>query len=178
MLEFIELETSRLRLKGLTPENMDFIFTNYSKEEIQQILGHQSDDDYLQERAKQELGYASYNRRFLLFLLTHKDSGTIIGRCGLHNWNISHSRAEIGYNMHYESFKNKGLMTEAAEKILLYGFYELKIHRIEAIVGIENMFSQKILHKLHFTEEATMKDYFKREDQFEDALLYYKIFNN
>lgn len=177
-MELIELETSRLWLKGLTPENMDFIFTNYSKEEIKQILGHQSDDDYLQERAKQESGYASYNRRFLLFLLIHKNSGTIIGRCGLHNWNISHLRAEIGYNMLNEAFKNQGFMTEAAQAILQYGFSELKIHRIEAVVGIKNVFSQKILHKLHFIEEATMKDYFKREDQFEDALLYSKIFNN
>ena len=70
-------------MKGLSPEDMKTLFENYPKEEIKQILGHRSENDFLKEENKYKNGYASYNRSFMLFLLTDKTSGTIIGRCGI-----------------------------------------------------------------------------------------------
>lgn len=86
---------------------MKNIFENLPKTEIKKILGHRSDEDYKKEELKHKKGYASYNRSFLLFLLTDKESNNIIGRCALHNWNVEHKRAEIGYIMEYENFKRK-----------------------------------------------------------------------
>ena len=80
----ILLETPRLHLKGFSPEDMNVIFTTMPREEIKDLLGHQSDEEFEKEAAKQQNGYASYNRRFVLFSLIDKISGKIIGRCGLH----------------------------------------------------------------------------------------------
>lgn len=108
MINFEVIETNRLILKGLSPDNMKCVFEKFSKPEIKRILGHQSEEDYIKEERKHKNGYSSYNRSFILFLLTDKASDSIIGRCGLHNWNIEHCRAEIGYVMTKENFKMKG----------------------------------------------------------------------
>ena len=96
-MNFETIETKRLILKGITADDMNYIFENLTKPEIKKILGHRSEEDYLKDEYKHKNGYSSYNRSFILFLLTAKKSNKIIGRCGLHNWNKEHKRAELGY---------------------------------------------------------------------------------
>lgn len=171
-MNLLTLETKRLILKGLTPQDMHYIFENLPKSQIKEILGHQSEADYLKEEQKHINGYSSYNRSFLFFLMIDKDSRKIIGRCGLHNWNIDHQRAEIGYNMEDERFKRKGLMGEAVETIIEYGFQELKLNRIEALVGPENVPSLRIIEKNGFTREGVFKQHFNVDEKYEDTIAF------
>lgn len=166
------IESSRLFLKGLTSEDMTHIFTQLPKAEIMQFLGHESDKEFEQEAEKQRYGYATYNRRFLLFLLIDKASQQVIGRCGLHNWNPDHRRAEIGYHIGNESFKRQGLMSEAVEAIIHYGFTHMNLNRIEAIVSPYNEPSLKIIRKNNFQEEGRMRKHYPSEDGFEDSLVF------
>lgn len=168
----IQLETDRLILTGYTSKELKFIFDNFSKVEIINILGHQSDEDYLKEEYKHKNGYSAYNRDFILFLLSDKKSGKIIGRCGLHNWNKDHNRAEIGYNMSFDTFKRKGLMSEAVAKIIDYGFKVLQLHRIEALVSENNIPSKKILEKFNFTKEALLREHYFNGNKYENSLLF------
>src|SRR4051812_37223461 len=125
------IETKRLLLKVLSPADIKYIFENHSKPEIKTMLGHRSEEDYQREENKYKNGYSSYNRSFKAFLLTDKASGTIIGRCGIHNWNAEHRRGEIGYMMEDEDYKGKGLMAEAVSVVIAYGFDKMNLHRIE-----------------------------------------------
>lgn len=172
----IILETNRLTLKGFSPENMTSIFQNYSRDEIMELLGHHSEEEYQQEKSKQENGYAAYNRRFILFLLIEKASNIIIGRCGLHNWNKEHNRAEIGYNITEENFKRKGLMTEAVSAVIDFGFNDLKLHRIEAVAGSGNIPSLKILEKQRFVQEGLLRQHFCVSGKYEDSLILSKLY--
>jgi [ribosomal protein S5]-alanine N-acetyltransferase len=104
-----------------------------------------------------------------------KESGLIIGRCGLHNWNKEHKRAEIGYVMEMEDFKRKGLMTEAVKAIIDYGFGELNLNRIEAIVGAGNIPSLKIMEKFNFIKEGTMRQHCFADDKYEDSILFSRL---
>lgn len=166
------IDTPRLLLKGFSPEDMDAVFTRLSKAEIMELLGHQTETDYEKEADKQRQGYASYNRRFLLFLLIDKASGTVIGRCGLHNWNPDHRRAEIGYVMTVETFKQQGIMSEALSGILDYGFSVLELNRIEAIVAPENVPSLRLLEKNGFVLEGRLRKHYPTSDGFEDSLIF------
>jgi ribosomal-protein-alanine N-acetyltransferase len=113
---FLMLETQRLNLKGITNQQMFEIFEHWSREDIQQFFQYASEEAYQQDLYKHQNNHASYNRQFLAFLLIEKESGEVIGRCGIHNWNKENERAEIGYAMEKEEWKNKGLMSEAVEK--------------------------------------------------------------
>jgi len=174
-MNFPTIETNRLLLKGLTPEDMTVIFTTLPKMEIMEILGHRSEDEYQKEEFKQINGYSTYNKRFLLFLLTDKASGQIIGRCGLHNWNMDHRRAEIGYHMSDENFKRKGLMSEAVEAIVNYGFDELNLNRIEALVGVGNVPSLRLMEKNKFIKEGQLRQHYPNADGFEDSVQFSKL---
>ncbi len=175
MIDFKLIETNRLLLKGLYPQDMTNIFENHSKDEIKTILGHRSEEDYQKEERKYRNGYASYNRSFLLFLLEDKASGKIIGRCGLHNWNTDHQRAEIGYSMEDESFKQRGLMSEAVEAIIDYGFSKLKLNRIEALVASYNMASLRLLEKNGFVQEGVLRNHYLVDGIFEDSVVFSKL---
>lgn len=173
----IIIETQRLKLTGYSPQDIAYIFENFSKDEVMKMLGHHSEEDYQKEEYKHKNGYASYNRDFILFLLTEKRTNVIIGRCGLHNWNKEHSRAEIGYNISDENFKRKGLMTEAVSAIIDYGFNQLNLHRIEALVGSNNVSSLKIIESNQFTKEGLLRQHYFVGDKYEDSILY-SILNN
>jgi ribosomal-protein-alanine N-acetyltransferase len=176
-LKPIIIETKRLKLTGFSSQDMTFIFENFSKDEIKKILGHRTEEDYQKEEYKYKNGYASYNRRFILFLLSEKTTNDIIGRCGLHNWNEEHNRAEIGYNILEENFKRKGLMTEAVSAIIDYGFNKLKLQRIEALVGSNNIPSLKIIENHHFTKEGILRQHYYAADKYEDSILFSILYN-
>ncbi len=175
-MHFEIIETKRLILKGLTPDGMQYIFENLSKPEIKKILGHRSEEDYVKEENKYKKGYSTYNRSFMLFLLTDKASGTIIGRCGLHNWNVEHRRAEVGYVMEDDLYKRKGLMSEALEAVIGYGFNNLKLNRIEALVGAGNVPSLRLLEKNNFIKEGVLRRHYYIAGEFEDSVLFSKLY--
>lgn len=176
-LKPVIIETQRLQLTGYSSQDMTFIFENFSRDEIMKMLGHRTDEDFRMEEYKYKNGYAAYNRAFLLFLLTEKISNTIIGRCGIHNWNKEHHRAEIGYNISDENFKRKGLMTEAFRSIIDYGFHVLKLNRIEALVGSNNIPSMKIIEGHHFTKEGLLRQHYLVAAKFEDTIVYSLLYN-
>lgn len=176
-MNFPTIETPSLLLKGLSPEDMKHIFENHSKDEIKNILGHRSEKDFLEEKNKYKNGYSSYNRDFNLFLLTDKESETIIGRCGLHNWNKEHKRAEIGYVMTDERYKRKGLMSEAMKVIIDHGFNEMNLHRIEALVGPANVPSLRLMEKFNFVKEALLREHHYTADKFEDSVMFSKLYD-
>jgi len=177
-MHFEIIETRRLILKGLFPVDINYIFENFTKPEIKRILGHRSEEDYLKEESKHKNGYSSYNRSFILFLLTDKASDNIIGRCGLHNWNMEHKRAEIGYVMEAESFKRKGLMSEAVSAIIDYGFNKMNLNRIEALVGIGNIPSLRLMEKYHFIKEGVLRQHHYTSDKYEDSILFSKLYTD
>ncbi|MCC7298635.1 MAG: GNAT family N-acetyltransferase [Bacteroidia bacterium] len=174
-LKPVILDTQRLSLIGYTPEGIAHIFNHHSQVEIMEILGHRTEEDYVKEKNKVEQGYATYNRTFILFLLCEKVSNTIIGRCGLHNWNPEHSRAELGYNLHDDSHKRQGFMSEAVAAVLDYGFKYLKLNRIEALVAADNTASLKILENQHFVKEGLLRKHYFVSNNYTDSVMFSKL---
>lgn len=167
--EYVFIETHRLRLKGISWNKMNELFSTLDPENIKKTLGHRSEEEYEKELEKYKSGYSSYNRRFLLFLLELKDSGEIIGRCGIHNWNEEHQRAEIGYSLNDPAHMNKGYMSEAASSIIQYCFETLKLHRLEALASELNIPSIRIIKKNGFQEEGVLREHWLVEGKFEDT---------
>jgi len=79
------------------------------------------------------------------------------GAIGLNDIHPKHHRAEIGYWLLPE-YWGKGYVPEAAEGVCRYGFMEMQLHRIYAYVEPENLGSTKVLQKLQFDYEGTLKE--------------------
>lgn len=174
-MNFETLETERLILRKLSPEDFKYVFDNYSKEESMVFFGFQTEEEFQTGKQKSDKGYATHNRSIAFFQLIDKTSNTVIGACGFHNWYFDHRRAEIGYNMINDSYKNQGFMTEALEKIIDYGFTKMNLHRIEALVGTENIPSLKLMEKFNFTKEGVLKEHYFINNKFEDSVIFSRL---
>lgn len=98
-------------------------------------------------------------------------SGDVIGSCGFHNWQPEHEKAEIGYLLH-ERFRKQGFMTEALNEIIIYGFEEMNLNRIEAFISPLNTPSLHVVKSLCFTYEGTLRQHYKQNDIIHDSEVY------
>ena len=95
----------------------------------------------------------------------------LVGTIGF--WRIikPHYRAEVGYMLHPDLW-NKGLMQEALEAVINFGFTQMHLHSIEAHINPGNAASAALLKKMQFVREAYFKeDYFFR-GKFLDSAIY------
>ena len=166
------LSTTRLYLRKLDPETFDHIFQKKSDAEQMLLLGLSSADELMLEKQKYEAGMWTYNRKFLYFQLIDKTTEEIIGWSGFHTWYTDHRRAELGYGLFTESYKRKGLMTEAVAAVIAYGFEKMKLHRIEAFVGPDNTASIRLMEKMNFVKEGCFREHYCKNGQMEDSLAY------
>lgn len=128
------ISTPRLLLKGITPSFIHHLFEIKNEQEIRQLFNFDK-EGYNQLRSRHEAGMETYHLSLFYFLLIDKTLDLPIGECGFHTWNKKHARAELFYSMSHDSYKQKGLMTEALQEILDFGFHALQLHRIEALVA-------------------------------------------
>lgn len=169
---FETIETERLILRKLTDEVYRYLLNNCTDTEIMEQLGIKTTEELANEKEKIKQSYTSYGKTLLLFQLIDKKTNAIIGWCGYHTWYTKHFRAEIGYVLSEETFKAKGLMTEALKRIIDYGFNELNLNRIEAFVGKDNIPSLKLMGKFGFVQEGLLKEHYNNNGVLEDSLLF------
>lgn len=169
---FDTIETNRLLIQKLDSATMNQIFKTYNEIEIKSILGISHEEEFSRQKRIYEIGYESYNRKMLNFQLVEKQSKRIIGNCGFHTWNPQHYRAEIGYVLNSDEFKNKGFMKEALEKVIDFGFREMHLNRIEALISENNIPSKKLLEHFGFAREGVMRGHYLINGVFEDSVLY------
>lgn len=171
-MAFETIETERLLLQKLDTKTMNQIFETNNENEIKKILGITNEEEFVRQKKIYQQGYESYNRKMFNFQIIEKQSHTIIGNCGFHTWNPQHHRAEIGYALNSDEFKNKGFMKEALEKIIEFGFQDMELNRIEALIGEHNIPSRKLLDYFGFTKEGVMRGHYLINGVFEDSVLY------
>jgi ribosomal-protein-alanine N-acetyltransferase len=171
-MEIPFIETPRLLLKNYSLEAYQAVFKEKTDSEVLAIFGYSDLEEVQAEKQKYADGFSYYYRLLAHFQLVLKSTGQTIGSAGFHNWHPFHQRAELGYSLRKEEFKNKGYMSEAIGPIINYGFTGLKLHRIEASVEPGNIISLKMMAKFGFTREGLMKEHYFHEDTFEDSLLF------
>jgi len=174
-MQFEELETERLILRKFTPEILKTLFDQYPKVVVKKHLGLYSDEEYNRDKAKSDGGYTTYRTSMILFKIILKSEDRIIGGVGLHNWYKDHSRAEIGYNINSDEDKNKGYMTEAVEHVIEYGFKNMHLKRIEALISPKNIPSLSIIKHFGFEQEGHLKSHYYIDGKYEDSLIFGKL---
>lgn len=103
-----------------------------------------------------------------------KNTNKLIGNIVLKNIDYQNGSAEIGYMFH-NSYWGKGYATEAGKVVCHFGFNELKLHRIEALTNPKNINSQKVLQKLHFSLEGTLRHKVNFNNSFYDMLIFSRL---
>lgn len=170
-MEFKYLKTKRLKLRFVDQAVMDFVFQIFNDDELAAFFGYLTAEELEEAKKKYKGGLSTYDRKFINFLLIDP-SGRAMGGCGFHTWYLTHNRAEIGYGLYREDDKRKGYMSEAIEAVVEYGFKEMNLHRIEALVGPDNIGSQKLVKRLGFQYEGHMREHFFSNGNMDDSLMF------
>ena len=89
--------------------------------------------------------------------ITLKNNSKIIGTICLWNFSKDNRTAEVGYDLN-PNFQRKGIMSEAINRIIEFGFSELNLEKIEAFTHKENENSKKLLKKNGFDFVKKGKD--------------------
>ena len=170
--EFPDLETARLQLRALSVEDTPFIYSHFGNAEVAQYL---MDEPPLTEYAEaeaiiqfyQEPAGKPYNR----WVIVRKSDQQLMGTCGYHKWDKRQFRAEIGYDLSPD-FWGQGYMAEALTAVIQHGFARMDLHRIEAIVYLDNGRSVRLLQRLGFKQEGILRDYYYQNGHFYDHCLF------
>jgi len=142
------IETKRLLLRPLILEDMDKLFELYGDFQLMQYITGQP-RDYEETYARLSAHIADHEAYgFGLCAAILKNSGEMIGRCGLEPVKKSNSiHGDIAW-MFKKDYWNQGLATEFGEAMIAYGFSYLPIDRIFATADHANTASVKVMKKL------------------------------
>lgn len=166
--DFPTFTTKRLFLRRIRPEDADDMFPTFADEDAMRFYGHEphrtlGDTDAL--IAWIQANYAE--RTAIRWGITLQGTERVIGSCGFHRFGSGFHHAETGYELN-RAFWGQGIMTEAMSAILTYGFTDMGLHRVEAIIDIANEQSKGLLLKLGFTYEGNLRQRFYFRELYED----------
>jgi [ribosomal protein S5]-alanine N-acetyltransferase len=85
------------------------------------------------------------------------DDGSFIGWCSLSGWNAEYRSASLGY-CYTEAAWGHGFATEAAHALLRWAFDTLDLNRVQAETDTRNVASARVLEKLGFVREGTLRE--------------------
>ncbi len=88
--------------------------------------------------------------------------GPAIGECDLSAVDLQQRRAEIGFLFRREVW-GQGYAREAMERVMRYGFDELGLERLWARFHAGNAASRRLLEKLGFAYEGTLRGHVLRD---------------
>ncbi len=162
------LTTSRLFLRNIVPEDAEALYTIRSDEESMKYFGQELYNSVAETITVIKMMEERYTRKEALrWVITLKGDNRLIGTCTLFHFDEGFHRAETGYELN-RAYWGRGIMAEAMTAILTFGFNELELHRIEAVIDIANERSKNLLFRLGFTYEGDLRQRFLFRDQFLD----------
>lgn len=157
MSTFPTITTHRLLLRRFSDDDLQNVFYGLSHPDVIRYYGVSYNS---LEAAKHQLTFFSElerNGTGIWWAVCDKTNTNFYGACGINNWIREHRKAELGFWLLPEQW-GKGIITEAVPLVCNYCFNTLGLHRLEAIIETENRNSKKVMRKLQFTHEGTMRD--------------------
>jgi len=173
---FPELKTERLLLRRLTNNDAEEMFFLRSNEDVLRYLGREPAKSVkeVEEFISNVNKSADENENILWGIALLNEPSKIIGTICLWNFKEENYRSEIGYILHPGHW-GKGIMKEAINCVVDYGFNKLKLHSIEALLSPENVASSSVLEKTGFVKEGHLKEYFYFKGKFSDTAIYSRL---
>lgn len=164
--------TDRLLLKGIDESDIEFIFKHFSNDFVCQFLYDEEPFAAVAEAKELIKAFQSEkNWQMNRWVIIEQGSKQKIGTCGFMFWDKANNSIEIGYDLEKE-YCNQGFMTEALSAAIDKAFFEKGINRIQAITYIDNLASCRLLEKLGFLREGTIRDKHLFRGQYYDHYCY------
>lgn len=169
---FATLESDRLLLRAVTVDDIN---------EVMELRGNPETMKYIPrplvtspEMALEHIAMINEkieNNIGINWAITLKGNPKLLGIIGHYRIQPENYRSEIGY-MLLPEYQGQGIVSEAINMVLDYGFNVLHFHSVEAVVDPENYVSAKVLEKKGFVKEAHFLENVCWEGKFLDSAVF------
>ena len=152
------LHTARLRLRPFTGADADSLFALHSSAHVLRYW----DAPPWNDRARAERFIAACRQMAedgngARLAVDRAADGAFVGWCALNRWNPDYRSAAIGY-VYDDAAWGNGYATEAARALLQWAFDALDLNRVQAETDTRNAASARVLEKLGFVREGTLRE--------------------
>lgn len=166
------LETERVLLRKFTVDDANDMFDYSSVPEVSKFVPWET-----HTTIEDSKGFISYiikqyeEGKLAPWAIELKENKKVIGTIDFVAWFPQHYRAEIGFILSNEHW-GRGLIPEAANEVIKFGFNKMELNKIKAPCMVENVQSQRVLQKLGMTLEGILKDEYFIKGKFRDMAVY------
>ena len=168
------LQTPRLLLRSLEPDDLDALYALYRDPEIRRYFpdGTRTLDETRDELTWHAQGQGDPEHPQLgLWATVERSSGKFLGRSGLLSWQID-GRLEIELAFLIDKSRwGEGLATEAAQGIAQHARDVLGLKRLICLITHGNIASMKVAEKIGMTFEREHEDELGRCMIYADSLV-------
>ncbi|MFC8566963.1 GNAT family N-acetyltransferase [Streptomyces sp. NPDC057245] len=152
------LHTARLRLRPFEDADANDLFALHSSARILRYW----DSPPWTERSRAETFLRTCRRMEqegtgARLAVERTGDGMFVGWCTLHSWNPDFRSASLGY-CYDDTVWGRGYATEAARALLGWAFGTLDLNRVQAEADTRNAASARVLEKLGFVREGTLRE--------------------
>lgn len=152
------LRTARLRLRPFNDLDEDALFALHCNVNVMRYWDAPPWSERVRAEqfvaACREIAEAGTGARLAVDRVS---DGTFIGWCSLTRWNPTHRSASMGYCFD-DAVWGHGYATEAAKAVLQWAFDVLEVNRVQAETDTRNVASARVLEKLGFAREGTLRE--------------------
>ncbi len=170
-----ELYTKRLHLRKMIMTDAPKLFQIWSDPQVTEFMNITS---FTNENQAIEminlLDKLARDKKAIRYSIIQLETNELIGSCGFNVLDYENSKTEIGYDIGKPYWGN-GYAPEAISALIKIAFYTLNLNRVEAKVEPANINSIKVLQKLKFTFEGTLRQAEKSKGKFIDLHIYSKL---
>ena len=169
----MQLSTERLLIREFVPADRADVHEYASDPEVVRFMGWgpNTAEDTSQFFMRRIASQTANPRVEFELAVVWKPENKVVGGVGLRIKSAAHREGDIGYVLN-RRYWNRGIMTEASNAMLDFGFGELGLHRIYATCDPENRPSARVMEKLGMKYEGRMRQNLFEKGQWRDTLLY------
>ncbi|WP_370250104.1 GNAT family N-acetyltransferase [Nocardioides sp.] len=150
------LRTPRLRLRPVAAHDADALWRLHSDPEVVRYWDSPAWEDPSRADAFLARNAALAAEDGGVRTVIVDDAG-FVGWVTVCDWSPPHRSARLGYCLAPRSW-GRGYATEAARALLAWGFATLDLHRVQAEVDTRHPASARVLEKLGFRLEGTLRE--------------------
>ena len=157
------LETVRLHLRKLTPDDTYDLMRIRSNKIVNEFIDRSPETSF-EDATKfiENINQKIENNLTIYWGIALKENNILIGTICLWNLSVKHSAGELGYELHPD-FHGKGIMQEAVQPVISYGFGQMQLRVITALPKKGNIRSIQLLIKNKFVQDEGYR-FVKEED--------------
>lgn len=175
---FKNLETERLLLRRVAPTDVAEIMEMRGNPEAMKFIPRPLVTNPEEALAHYKMiDERIQNNEGINWAITLKGDPKLIGIMGHYRIQPDHYRSEVGY-MILPQYNGRGIVVEALKAVMAYGFDEMGLHSVEAVLDAENHASERVLQKSGFIKEAHFIENECYNGKFRDTLVYSMLKKN